>query len=147
MIRTDISSTDRIGNGIIAGFIVTLAMSAFHEPMALLAQSAGVRAPVAGLLFHFFVGTLLWGGLFGFLHDFLPGPSYVRGIIFAAAAAVILLLGVAPLSGAGLLCLKLGVFAPLIVVLFHLAYGAALGGIYGKLVDTEEADHRVGHAR
>jgi hypothetical protein len=68
-----ISATDRIGNGIIAGFIATLALSAVHEPVALVTEAVGVRAPVAGWLFHFFVGTLLWGGVFGLLHDWLPG--------------------------------------------------------------------------
>jgi hypothetical protein len=145
---------DRIGNGIVAGFIATLALSALHEPMTLVAQAVGVRAPVAGMLFHFFVGTLLWGAAFGFVHDFLPGPSLVRGVTFAAGAAVIILLVIAPLTGAGLFCLKLGIFAPLIVVLFHLAYGAILGGIYGKLIDTDEArehdasrEHLAGHLR
>ena len=142
-----ISATDRIGNGIVAGFIATLALSALHEPVILVTESVGVRAPVAGWLFHFFVGTLLWGGVFGFAHDFLPGPSWVRGMIFAAAAALIVLLAVAPLTGAGLFCFRLGIFAPLTVALFHLAYGAILGGVYGKLVDTDEArDHLAGHA-
>ena len=45
----------------------------------------------------------------------------------------------APLSGAGLFCLKFGWFAPIVVALFHLSYGAILGAIYGKLVDTDEA--------
>ena len=66
--RTGVSITDRIGNGIVAGFIATLVMSALHEPVALMTAAVGVRAPV-GLLFHFFVGTLLWGGAFGLVHD------------------------------------------------------------------------------
>ena len=65
--RNDISITDRIGNGIVAGFIATFVMSALHEPVALLTAAVGMRAPV-GLLFHFFVGTLLWGGAFGLAH-------------------------------------------------------------------------------
>ena len=78
--RTDVSVTDRIGNGIVAGFIATLVMSALHEPVTLVTEAVGVRAPVAGLLFHFFVGTLLWGGVFGFVHDYLSGPSWLRGV-------------------------------------------------------------------
>jgi hypothetical protein len=141
-----VSATDRIGNGIIAGFIATLALSAVHEPVALVTEAVGVRAPVAGLLFHFFVGTLLWGGLFGFAHDVLPGPSWIRGVIFAAGAASIVLLAIAPYTGAGFLCLRLGVFAPIVVALFHLAYGAILGVVYGKLIDTDEARaHLAGH--
>jgi hypothetical protein len=148
-LRTDvrhISATDRIGNWIVAGFIATLMLSALHEPVLVVTEAVGVHAPVAGWLMHFFVGTLLWGGAFGFLHDFLPGPSWVRGAIFAAGAAVLVLFVFAPLTGAGMLCLKLGYAAPAIVALFHLAYGGILGGIYGKMVDTDEArDYLAGH--
>jgi hypothetical protein len=134
-----ISATDRIGNGIVAGFVATLILSGLHEPLTLVTEAVGVRAPVAGLLFHFFVGTLLWGGAFGFLHDVLPGPSWLRGVIFAAGVALVVLIGIAPFTGAGLFCLKLGAFAPVVVALFHLAHGAILGAVYGKLIDTDEA--------
>src|ERR1044071_3499640 len=79
--RNDVSITDRIGNGIVAGFIATFVMSALHEPLALMTAAVGMRAPV-GLLFHFFVGTLLWGSAFGFVHDWLAGPSWLRGSVF-----------------------------------------------------------------
>jgi hypothetical protein len=141
-----ISATDRVFNGILAGFIATLVLSALHEPVLLVTEAIGVHAPLAGWLIHFFVGTLLWGGAFGFMHDFLPGPSWLRGVIFAAGAAMLVLFVLAPLTGAGLLCLKFGYLAPLIVALFHFAYGGILGGIYGKLVDTDEArDYLEGH--
>jgi len=141
-----ISATDRIGNGIVAGFVATLILSALHEPVTLVTEAAGVHAPIAGLLFHFFVGTLLWGGAFGFLHDFLPGPSFLRGIIFAAGVALIVFIAVAPFTGAGLFCLKLGAYAPAVITLFHLCYGAILGAVYGKLIDTDEAhDDLAGH--
>ena len=147
IVRTDISVTDRIGNGIVAGFIATLVMSALHEPVTVVTEAVGVRAPVAGLLFHFFVGTLLWGSAFGVLHDYLFGPSWLRGVIFASGAALVVLFAIAPLTGSGLLCLKLGWFAPVVVTLFHLAYGAILGAVYGKLIDTDEArDHLASHA-
>jgi hypothetical protein len=141
-----VSATDRIGNGIVAGFIATLALSAVHEPVTLVTQAVGLRTPIAGLLFHFFVGTLIWGGLFGLLHDLLPGPSWTRGVIFAAVVALIVLLAIAPFTGSGFLCLKLGLFAPIVVALFHLAYGAILGAVYGKLIDTDEARERLHHA-
>jgi hypothetical protein len=147
MIRTDVSITDRIGNGIVAGFIATLMMSVLHEPVALVAEAVGVHTPVAGLLFHFFAGTLLWGGLFGVAHDYLPGPSWLRGVIFAGGAALVVMLAIAPLTGSGVLCLNLGMLAPVVVGSFHLAYGAILGAVYGKLIDTDEArDHLAGHA-
>ena len=33
--RTHVSIADRIGNGIVAGFIATLVLSALHEPITL----------------------------------------------------------------------------------------------------------------
>ena len=143
--RTDVSIADRIGNGIVAGFIATLMLSALHEPVTLLTAAVGVRAPVTGLVFHFFVGTLLWGSAFGFVHDYLFGPSWLRGVVFAGAAALIVMFAIAPLTGSGFLCLRLGAFAPLVVALFHLAYGAILGAIYGKLIDTDEAREHLAH--
>ncbi len=145
MVRTDVSMTDRIGNGIVAGFIATLMLSALHEPVALVTEAVGVRTPVAGLLFHFFVGTLLWGSVFGLVHDYLFGPSWLRGIVFASVAGLAVMFAIAPATGSGFLCLKLGVFAPIGVALFHLAYGAILGAIYGKLIDTDEAREHVAH--
>jgi len=142
--RTDVSITDRIGNGIVAGFIATFVMSALHEPMALVTAAVGLHAPV-GLLFHFFVGTLLWGSLFGLAHDWLSGPSWLRGIAFGFVAALAVLFVIAPLAGSGLLCLKLGVFAPLVVAFFHVGYGAILGLVYGKLLDTDEAHYAANH--
>jgi len=34
---------------------------------------------------------------------------------------------------------------PVVVALFHLAYGAILGAIYGKLIDTDEARDQLAH--
>jgi hypothetical protein len=144
--RSGISVTDRIGNGVVAGFIATLAMSALHEPVALLTEALGMRTPRLGLVFHFFVGTLLWGSLFGVLHDALPGPSWLRGTLFSVGASLLVMLAVLPAVGAGWLGMRCGPYAPFVIVVFHLVYGAALGGIYGKLVDTDEAHgHHLGH--
>jgi len=142
--RTDVAITDRIGNGIVAGFIATFVMSALHEPLALVTAAVGMRAP-AGLLFHFFVGTLLWGGAFGIVHDWLPGPSWLRGVLLGIATALLVMFAVAPLTGSGFLCLKLGVWAPVVIALFHLSYGAILGLVYGKLLDTDEARYAAHH--
>lgn len=144
--RTDVSGTDRIGNGIVAGFIATLAVAGLHEAVSLLTETVGVHTQALGLLFHFFVGTLLWGAAFGFAHDYLWGPSWVRGMTFAAGAAVAVILIVMPLSGAGILGLHHGISVPLVITAIHLLYGAMLGVIYGKLIDTDEAHEHDIHA-
>jgi len=142
--RTDVAITDRIGTGIVAGFIATFVMSALHEAVALVIAAVGMRAPV-GLLFHFFVGTLIWGSAFGIVHDWLAGPSWLRGVVFGFLAALIVLFVIAPFAGSGLLCLRLGLFAPIVVAFFHVGYGAILGLVYGKLLDTDEARFAAHH--
>jgi hypothetical protein len=132
---------DTIGRGIVAGFIATLALSLFHEPLQLLAATTGTASPAVGLLFHFFVGTLIWGSLFGLLHDHLWGPSWVRGIEFAVAAAAFVLLAVVPVIGAQKFTLMLGITAPIAIVLFHVVYGALLGGIYSHLDPAYDDEH------
>jgi hypothetical protein len=134
---------DTIGRGIVAGFIATLALSLFHEPIQLLAVTAGTASPMVGLLFHFFVGTLIWGSLFGLLHDHLWGPSWVRGVEFAVAAAAFVLLAVIPVIGTERFTMMLGVTAPIAIVLFHVVYGALLGAIYSHLDPSYDDAHEL----
>ena len=47
IMRNDVAITDRIGNGIVAGFIATFVMSALHEPVALVTAAVGLHAPRA----------------------------------------------------------------------------------------------------
>jgi hypothetical protein len=69
----------------------------------------------------------------------------MRGVLFGAATALLVMFAVAPLTGSGFLCLKLGVWAPAVIALFHLSYGAILGLVYGKLLDTDEARYAAHH--
>jgi hypothetical protein len=60
------------------------------------------------------------------------------------------LLVVLPSVGAGWFGTRCGPFAPFVIAAFHLVYGASLGLIYGKLIDTDEAheqhqEHHIGH--
>jgi hypothetical protein len=132
---------DTVGRGLVAGFIATLALSLFHEPIQLLATSAGTASPAVGWLFHIFVGTLVWGSLFGLLHDHLWGPSWLRGVSFGLAAGVFVLLAVVPVIGTHRIGALLGITAPIAIVLFHGIYGALLGGIYSHLDASDEDEH------
>ena len=58
---------------------------------------------------------------------------------------IVVMLGVAPLTGSGFFCLKLGAWAPGVVALFHVSYGAILGLVYGKLLDTDDARYAARH--
>ena len=44
---------------------------------------------------------IVWGSAFGLVHDYLFGPSWLRGVVFAGAAALIVMFIIAPLTGSG----------------------------------------------
>jgi hypothetical protein len=119
---------DPFGRGIVAGFAATLVVSLIHDPIAmvLVAPTAGI-----GWLFHFFVGSLIWGGGFGLLHDRLYGPSWLRGLTFSLGAAMLVMTTVLPAVGAGFFGWRFGPAAPVVIIAIHLVYGAVLGAIYG----------------
>jgi hypothetical protein len=78
-----------IGKGIIAGFVVSAALSgavvlaawtgltlAFRPVEAV----SGIMLTPAGLswVVHFAIGTFPWGGLFATLSPILPGPFWLK---------------------------------------------------------------------
>ena len=134
---------DSIGRGMIAGFIATFSLSVLHDAIMVVTSALGVRSPAVGLLFHFFVGTLLWGGAFGLMHDHLWGPSWLRGVVFAGSVSLAVLFVALPLGGAGLCGLRLGLTVPIAVLALHLIYGAVLGAVYGALVPSAEQARRI----
>ncbi|SRR6266436_5715312 len=128
----------RIGKGIIAGFIATVALSLVVDPIASLARTLWASSSSAtAWLLHFFVGTLVWGSAFALLHDHMSGPSWLRGIVFASGAWLMVMLVAMPLAGAGLFASELGLAAVAATLIIHAIYGAVLGGIYGEIVNRD----------
>jgi hypothetical protein len=128
-----------IGKGIVAGFVATFALSILLDPIALVARTVWPASPAVGWVLHFFVGTVLWGVAFAVLHDYLPGPSWQRGLLFALGAWVLLMGGGLVLNEARVLVFDL---APSIVAatfVVHILYGVSLGVIYGWLLDRDGA--------
>ncbi|MCB5177597.1 DUF6789 family protein [Microvirga lenta] len=132
-----------IGKGIIAGLVA----SAVTAGVVFLASSAGiaqsldpVRAmsgimlspPGLGWVAHFALGAILWGPLFAVLSPALPSPFWFKGIVFGAAAWLLMHVVVwladptTPPQAA---------FGP---ALYHLLFGGVLGAIYGVLLDRSE---------
>jgi hypothetical protein len=124
---------DMVGRGIIAGFLATLALSVVFDPMATLARMADVFPPTFAWFIHFLVGSFIWGASFAAVERFLPGPSWLRGIVFGFGAWLIVMVAIMPLTRGGLFALALGLAAPAAMLVLHLIYGALLGGIYGFL--------------
>lgn len=146
--------SNRIVKGVFAGFIGTIALSALmvlKAAMGMMPQMNAIKmltvmahgmlgtplAPVVGWLLHFMIGSLLWGVLFSALFERLPSQApIVKGLIFGTAAWVLMMILVMPMAGAGFFGLHLGLGAPIATLVLHWAYGAVLGGVYGKLGAT-----------
>src|SRR5262249_4518285 len=90
-----------IGKGIVAGFVATFVLSALLDPFGLFAPSILPASPPVGWVLHFFVGTVVWGIGFAVLHDYLRGPAWQRGLMFALGAWIVVITGAAILILAG----------------------------------------------
>ena len=130
---------DLIGRGIIAGFAATLLLSAFVEPIAVLARVVG--APTLGGLLHLLLGGGVWGAGVALLRPSLPGASWFRGVVFATTSWLIIASLAAPFEGADLF--RLGFGSWWATLLLHALYGAALGGIYDMLMPEGDGPQDV----
>jgi len=154
------STSSPIGRGILAGFAATVALSILMALKAAMGLMPAMNAiamltrmshgmlgtpatPVIGWIIHFVIGAVLWGGLFTVLYARIPGQGPVaRGLVFATAAWLLMMVLVMPMAGAGLFGLHIGLAAPIAALVLHWVFGAALGGAYRAL-----AGHDLPHAR
>ena len=134
---------------IIAGFAATVVLSALMlmkgamglmphlNVIAMLAHMIGFGGPALGWLVHFLIGTVLWGVLFALLYPSLPGSEpVVKGMVFAVGAWLLMMIVVMPMAGAHIFGLKLGIMAPVMTLILHLIWGAALGFVYKVLPEA-----------
>jgi hypothetical protein len=139
---------DKIGKGIVAGFLATFALSFLLDPMAMVARTAGVLSPTLGWTLHFLIGSVIWGAGFALVHDLLRGPSWLRGIVFGVVSWIVVVVAILPLTRWGLLGINFGLGASVAMLLVHMIYGTVLGGIYGALaIPSENEPRRRTHSR
>ena len=124
---------DKIGRGIIAGFLATIARSAMLDPIAMLVRTAGILSPTLGWLLHFLVGTLVWGAGFALVQQWL------RGVEFGIGAWLLVVVTVVVMRRLGLFGVDLGFATPLAMLAIHMVFGALLGGIYDLLGSSPQA--------
>ena len=79
----------------------------------------------------------MWSAGFAFVHRYIWGPSWLRGVVFACAAWLLVMTVAMPLAGKGFFCARLGLWAPAATLMIHAFYGAVLGMVYGWLTDRE----------
>lgn len=130
--------------GLVAGFVATIVLSAIMiakamvglmpdlNVIAMLTRLFGGSSPIVGWVVHFLIGTVLWGILFAWFDPQLPGASHwLKGVVFAIGAWVLMMVVVMPIAGAGFFAANLGIMAAIVTLILHLIYGAVLGGVYG----------------
>ncbi|MBS0295524.1 MAG: hypothetical protein JSR45_04375 [Proteobacteria bacterium] len=134
-----------IVKGIVAGFCATVVLTAImvvKAYTALLPQvnlaalmSGLLNAPIyVGWAVHFAVGTLVWGPLFAVLAPRIPGSTaIIKGVLFAAAAWVLMQLVVLPIAGMGLFGVAYGFGATGLTFVLHVIYGVVLGAVFAQL--------------
>ena len=138
-----------IGKGIIAGFVATFALSVLLDPIELFAPNIFPAAPPIGWVLHFFIGTVVWGIGFSVLHDYLRGPAWQRGLMFALGAWIVVISGAAVLILAGVLAMELTPVMIVATLVVHVLYGVVLGLVYGWLIEgtPDSASEHHGSAR
>jgi hypothetical protein len=137
---------NNLTQGLIAGFVATLVLSALMllksmmglmpdlNVIAMLAKMTG-GGPVMGWVAHFAIGTILWGGLFAYLEPRIPGGSdWIKGMVFSIGPWLLMMIAIMPMAGAGFFGAGLGIMAAVMTLVLHLIFGAVLGATYSALV-------------
>lgn len=128
--------------GMVAGFVATVVLSALMlmkammgvmpelNPVKMIADMLGTP-PLVGWTMHFLIGTALWGTLFAWLDPTLPGENHwLKGIVFAAGAWLMMMIVMMPMAGAGFFGSHLGMMAPVMTLMLHIVFGFVLGAVY-----------------
>ena len=140
--------------GIIAAFVATVVLSILMliksmmgvmpglDLITMLADMAHQRMglpdiPTVGWIIHFMIGAVLWGLVFAWVYKPLPGNSPVaKGMVFSVIVWLMMMVIPMPMAGAGLFGMHLAMMAPVMTLVLHLIWGAALGASYGGLSRT-----------
>lgn len=130
-----------IGKGIVAGFVATFALSVLLDPIELFAPSILPATPPVGWVLHFFVGTVVWGIGFAMLHDYMHGPDWQRGLLFALGAWIVVITGAAVLILAGVIAMELTPVMIVATLVVHVLYGVVLGLVYAWLLERPDPAH------
>ena len=131
--------------GMLAGFVATLVLTALmllNSVFDLIPQiniirlltTLGTLSVPSAWMDHFIVGVVVWGLLFAVYDGAATRPAHwLKGIIFGVFAWLVMMVAFMPLAGAGFFGWKIGITAPVGLLIVHLIYGIVLGATYGLL--------------
>jgi len=135
---------NKIFNGVIAGFVATIILSAMMivkgkmgvmpdlDIIAMLAKMIGAGA-IVGWVMHFMVG-MGYGIAFSQINRLLPAHSFIlKGMMIGIAGWLMMMFVLMPMMGAGMFAMNMGMMAPIMTLVLHMIFGAVLGLTYSKL--------------
>lgn len=112
-----------------------------HAMAAILGSPDNVMVGVAAIMV---IGIVVFGALFAVIAPRLPMRSYlVKGLAFAGASWLLMMVVFMPLDGAGFFGLKGGPIVPEATLVLNLAYWIMLGVTYSWLINTAGAPQRI----
>lgn len=133
-----------VGRGLVSGLVATVVLAVVMLLRRALGLFPGIDvieligaaaaelfglppSAAVGWVLLFLIGAF-WGLIFGWIHHRLAGASgLARGLLFGVAAWVVMMLVFMPIAGAGWFGLDGGVASPVVALVMHLIFGAAMG--------------------
>lgn len=136
-----------VAKGVEAGFVATIVISA----LMLVQQAAGVApafnlisliqdaAGAPGMLtlawiLHFTIGIGVWGGGFAAFSPHVPGPHWLRGLIFGAMTWVLMMVVFLPAAGLPIFAQGMGTTIPFVSLVLSVVFGLVMGESYHLLL-------------
>jgi hypothetical protein len=132
--------------GMVAGFAATVVLSAFMlmkqamnvmPQMDMIGMIAGMMnaSRAMGWVVHFIVGTVLYGGVYGWqFAPIWPDAYWLSGAALGIVGWLIASLAMMPMADKGVFGMKMGAKAPVMSLVMHVLFGALLGWIYALLI-------------
>jgi hypothetical protein len=105
-----------------------------------------------GWAYHFAIGTLLWGIIFGFIGGLIrvrrAFSTWLYGVIFAICAWVLYMVVIMPLSGLGFFDSSVpGFHAGFTTLIWHFIWGTVLGLTFYALSAPAQVEHETVYER
>jgi hypothetical protein len=136
-----------VTKGLEAGFIATILLSiilfaqqalgfmpSFNLIDVLMISAGTPGQPLLAWALHFVVGVGLWGAGFAAFSPHLPGPHWLRGLIFGAFTWLAMMVAFLPSAGMPMFAAGTGLSIPLYTLALSLFYGLVLGESYHLLL-------------
>lgn len=145
--------TEGITAGLIATIVITIAMFAQQASgiapdfnlIELIKSAASGPDTIFAWIVHFVVG-IAFGGLFATFSPHVPGPHWLRGLLFGLIVWLVMMLAFLPAAGLPMFALGSGAAIPMMALGLCALFGLALGESYHLLLHymPGEADEEAG---